>query len=280
MKIDLTIVIPTKNEEKNLPGCLNSIGKDFAKEVVLVDSNSTDRTREIAENFGVTYINFQWNGQFPKKRNWYLRNHPPITRWVLFLDADEYLTEEFKIALRKALDDTSVVGYWLNYTIYFMGKRLRAGYPLKKLALFQTGAGEYEYIDEKRWSHLDMEIHEHPVLTGKIGKIKEKIDHRDFRGTSHYVTKHNEYSSWEAARYLKMVQSDDRSRLTWKQHIKYALVRTPLIGPIFFLGSFFMMGGFIDGARGFAFSILKTAYFTEIYCKIKEQTDQSLDQNS
>lgn len=276
MKLNLTIVIPAKNEEKNLPGCLEAIGRDFAEQIILVDSGSTDRTKEITESYGAKYINFQWNGQFPKKRNWYLRNHTPTTQWVSFLDADEYLTPEFKTALTKALKDTSKIGYWLNYTIYFMGKKLRGVYPLKKLALFQVGAGEYEYIDEKQWSHLDMEIHEHPVLTGDVGVIKEKIDHRDFRGVTHYVTKHNEYSSWKAGRYLKMMEAGNQSRFTWKQRIKYGLMRTPLIGPVFFCGSYFLMGGFLDGARGFAFAILKTAYFTEIYCKIKEQTDKSI----
>ncbi|MBK1441663.1 glycosyltransferase family 2 protein [Parapedobacter sp. ISTM3] len=272
MKLDLTIVIPAKNEEKNLPGCLEAIGQDFAQQVVLVDSGSTDRTRTIAENYGATYINFQWDGQFPKKRNWYLRNHTPATEWVLFLDADEYLTPTFKRAVEKALADTTKVGYWLNYTVYFMGKKLKGGYPLKKLALFRVGTGEYEYIDEKQWSHLDMEIHEHPILTGDVGIIKAKIDHRDFRGVAHYVNKHNEYSSWEAARYLKMMTAANKALLTKKQRIKYRLLRTPLIGPAFFFGSFFLMGGFLDGARGFAFAVLKMAYFTEIYCKIKEKS--------
>ncbi|MFC3198963.1 glycosyltransferase family 2 protein [Parapedobacter deserti] len=273
MKLDLTIVIPVKNEQKNLPGCLEAIGEDFAQQVVIVDSGSTDRTKAVAERFGASFIDFQWNGRFPKKRNWYLRYHTPTTAWVLFLDADEYLTPEFKQETARKLKDTTKVGFWLNYTIYFMGKKLKGGYPLKKLALFRTGAGEYEYIDEQQWSHLDMEIHEHPILTGDIGTIKEKIDHRDFRGIAHYINKHNAYSSWEAARYLRMMKSTSNYRLTAKQRIKYRLMRTPLIGPAFFLGSFVLMGGFLDGARGFAFAILKMAYFTEIYCKIKEQSD-------
>lgn len=272
MKLDLTIVIPAKNEAKNLPGCLDAIGSDFAAQVVLVDSSSTDGTREIAENHGVTCIDFQWNGRFPKKRNWYLRNYKPTTQWVLFLDADEYLTPAFKQAITKALAHPEHVGYWLNYSIYFMGRRLRGGYPLKKLALFRLGAGEYEYIDEQQWSHLDMEIHEHPILDGPVGFIKEKIDHRDFRGVSHYVAKHHEYASWEAARYIKMMEAGEQKNLTAKQQMKYKLMRTPLIGPAFFLGSFFLMGGFRDGSKGFVFAILKMAYFTEIYCKIREQT--------
>ncbi len=270
--LDLTIVIPVKNEEKNLPGCLKAIGKDLAKKVVIIDSGSSDNTCKIATEDGAEVVQFIWDGKFPKKRNWYLRNYTPATTWVLFIDADEYLTDDFKKELRKALEKSDKIGYWLNYSIYFLGKQLKGGYPLKKLALFKVGAGEYERIDEEKWSKLDMEVHEHPVLNGEIGFIKSKIDHQDFRGVSHYVEKHNDYSSWEAGRFLKALRNVEQAKdWTWKQKIKYRLIRTPLIGPFFFFGSFFLMGGFRDGARGFAFAVLKMAYFTEVYCKIREK---------
>jgi glycosyltransferase involved in cell wall biosynthesis len=271
--LDLTIAIPVRNEEKNLPGCLAAIGPGLARRVVVIDSGSTDATRTLAHQLGAEVVDFQWNGQFPKKRNWYLRTHPPGTRWVLFLDADEYLTEEFKAELRQALSrDDDAVGYWLSYTIYFLGRRLRGGYPLRKLALFRVGAGEYERIDEEQWSTLDMEIHEHPQLRGPVGTLRSPIDHRDFRGVAHYVAKHNDYSDWEAARYLKLTEGTEaRAQWTWKQRLKYRLMRNPLIGPVYFLGSFVLMGGFRDGSRGLAFAMLKAAYFTQVYCKIRER---------
>ncbi len=269
--LDLTIAIPARNEERNLPGCLAAIGPDFARNVVLLDSQSTDGTAQIARGWGAAVLDFRWNGEFPKKRNWFLRNYRPATKWVLFLDADEYLTPEFKRALSLALASDEHVGYWLNYTVYFLGAELRGGYPLRKLALFRVGTGEYERIDEKAWSHLDMEVHEHPVLVGKLGTIPAKIDHQDFRGVSHYLAKHNEYSSWEAARFLsRTADVAERANWTKNQRIKYHLLRTPLIGIVYFLGSYFLMGGWRDGGRGLAFSILKMAYFTQVYCKICE----------
>ncbi|WP_234736941.1 glycosyltransferase family 2 protein [Tellurirhabdus bombi] len=272
MALDLTIAIPVRNEEKNLPGCLSAIGTDLARHVVVIDSGSTDRTKEIATNWGASVIDFVWDGKFPKKRNWFLRNHTPTTKWVLFLDADEYLTADFKIELRRALERDDVVGFWLSYTIYFLGKRLKGGYPLRKLALFKVGAGEYERIDEEKWSKLDMEVHEHPVLIGSVGVIQSKIDHQDFRGVSHYVIKHDDYASWEAARFVKSAANARvADQWTWKQRLKYRLMRTPLIGPAYFCGSFFLMGGFRDGARGLSFALLKTAYFTQVYCKIREK---------
>src|SRR6186997_1348190 len=109
--LDLTIAIPVKNEQTNLPGCLNAIGINLAKKIVLIDSGSTDKTREISKSHGVEVINFAWDGKFPKKRNWYLRHHAPPTKWILFLDADEYLTDDFKKELRENLkENNEIVG--------------------------------------------------------------------------------------------------------------------------------------------------------------------------
>ena len=275
--LDLTIVIPVKNEILNLPGCINAIGANFAKNIVILDSNSNDGTQLISGG-NIDLIDFVWDGNFPKKRNWYLRNHTPTTQWVLFLDADEYITDAFKNEVTKRISaNDGKVGYWLNYSIYFMGRRLKGGYPLKKLALFKVVAGEYEKIDESNWSSLDMEIHEHPILNGETGVIQSKIDHRDFRGVDHYMIKHQEYASWEAARYQTDINDNEKMRAwTWKQKLKYRLIRSPIIGLFYFFGSYIFMGGFRDGSVGLAFAILKMSYFTQIYCKINESKSLEL----
>ena len=275
LPLDLTIAIPVRNEEKNLPGCLSAIGNDFASCILIIDSGSTDTTLDIAHQFGIEVVDFHWNGHFPKKRNWFLRNYAIKTKWILFLDADEYLTPSFKQEIRTKLIQNDKAGYWLSYTIYFLGKQLKGGYPLRKLALFQVGAGEYERIDEKQWSHFDMEVHEHPILQGEVGFITSKIDHQDFRGVSHYVSKHSEYANWESARFINASNTkSDRRQWTWKQRLKYRLMNTVFIGPAFFCGSYFLLGGFQDGSRGLAFAILKMAYFTQIYCKIQESKQE------
>jgi glycosyltransferase involved in cell wall biosynthesis len=269
--LDITIAIPVKNEEIHLPKCLAAIGKNLVRNIVVLDSGSTDRTKEIAHEFGAEVVDFVWNGKFPKKRNWYLRNHPVPTKWILFLDADEYLTPEFKKELKTTLSRENKAGYWLNYTVYFLGKQLKGGYPLKKLALFQVKSGEYEYIEEEHWSKLDMEVHEHPIIKGDVGTIKSKIDHQDFKGTSNFILKHNEYASWEAARFLKAVRRPHAAEhWTLKQKLKYRLMKSVFIIPLFFLGSYILYRGFRDGSRGFAHAILRMSYYTQIYCKIKE----------
>ena len=275
--IAVTVVIPVKNEEKNLPHCLELL-KEFS-EVIVVDSNSTDRTPEIVKRYGRKLVNFNWNGQFPKKRNWTLRNVPIQNEWVLFLDADEYVTEKFKEELAEAINRNGYVGFWVHYINDFMGKVLKYGAVMPKLPLFKVGAGEYEFIDEKQWSHLDMEIHEHPILNGKIGEIKSPVIHREFRGLAHYIQKHNEYSSWEANRYLKM--KDKKGELTFRQKIKYTFIDTWLLGIMYFCYSYFYKLGFLDGKIGFIYAAYKMQYFFNIKAKIEEiRINQKFHHNS
>lgn len=277
MLLDLTIVIPVKNEAFLLPSCLESIGKNFVKKIVVIDSSSTDGTAEIARSFGAELINFTWDGLFPKKRNWYLRNHKPDTSWVMFLDADEFLTKEFKNELLSVFSkDILFNGFQLKYSIYFMNKKMIGGYPLKKLALFKVGAGEYERIQEDYWSQLDMEIHEHPVIEGPIGIIKSRIDHKEKPTIEAYWQKHIQYANWEAKRFLMIKENNIRSsKFSINQKIKYYFIQSPLIGPVYFIGSYILMGGFVNGYRGFIFSLMKATYFTIIYCRIKEIENQS-----
>src|SRR5690606_37476265 len=120
-----------------------------------------------------------------------------------------------------------------------------------------------------KWSQMDMEVHEHPILKGEVGKINSKIDHRDFQGMDHYIQKQNEYTKWEAYRYLQLT-AENFDHMTLKQKIKYRLFTSVCIGPAFFIGSFIFLGGFRDGSRGMAFAILKMSYFHLVYCRIKE----------
>ena len=269
--LDLTIAIPARNEELNLSLCLQAIGTDFARSVVVIDSLSSDATAEVARSYGAEVIDFLWDGHFPKKRNWFLRHHTPITEWVLFLDADEILTPEVKMDIAATLPGSSHQGFLLSYTNYFLCRRLRGGYPLRKLALFRVGPVEYERIEEDHWSQCDMEVHEHPLVIGSVGLIRSRIDHRDLRGIDSYMRKHNEYAAWEAQR-LFMHRQDLHTIVSWKPHqrLKYRLLSSPWGGLAFFLGSFLVMGGWRDGSVGLAFCMLKASYFVQISCRLRE----------
>ncbi len=269
----ITVVMPVKNEANHLRRGIPLAAKlGF---VLVVDSGSTDKTQRIARERGAEVLDFKWDGKFPKKRNWTLRNYDFKTEWVLFLDADEFINDEFVAEVQRTIAKADKVGFWLNFENHFMGKKLRGGDPFRKLALFKIGAGEYEQIDEDHWSHLDMEVHEHPVLKGKVGEIKTFIEHNDFRGLKHYIDKHNEYSSWEAMRYVQLIDKQKRdaswNRLTDRQKKKYQSLEKWWFAPVYFIASYFLKKGFLDGTVGFHFALMKAIYFYQIRLKIKEQ---------
>jgi glycosyltransferase involved in cell wall biosynthesis len=268
-KIPVTVIVPVKNEERNLPGCL-SLLNDF-DQIIVIDSSSTDHTPQIVDEFRGEYLNFVWNGKFPKKRNWALQNVPIRNEWVFFLDADEYLTSSFKMELAEKIRNESINGYWINYQNHFMGKKLKYGDIMKKLPLFRVGTGAYEKIEEDAWSHLDMEVHEHPVIEGNIGAIKEPVVHNDYKGLEHYIARHNAYSSWEAQRFLQL-EKKGFPGLTFRQKMKYKLLRTGFLPVIYFIGAYFLKLGFLDGKAGLYLARYKANYFFQIQTKIIELT--------
>jgi glycosyltransferase involved in cell wall biosynthesis len=268
-QLPITVVIPVKNEAKNLSECLASL--DGFAEVVVVDSSSTDRTAEIAKAAGATVLDFHWTGGFPKKRNWILQTFAFKSSWVLFVDADERLTPAFKVAVADAITKADYVGFWLSYRNHFMGRVLHHGIPQRKLALFRVGAGYFERIDDPGWSTLDMEVHEHPILDGLLGYIAEPIEHNDFRGLHHFIGRHNEYSSWEAHRYLALINDPMAwNHLKRRQKLKYRALRHWWYAPAYFMTSYFWKRGFLDGSVGFMHAVIKFAYQFEIRAKILE----------
>lgn len=268
--LPVSVAIPVKNEAANLEHCLARLGR-FA-EVVVIDSSSTDRTKEIARAFGARVVNFEWNGKAPKKRNWFLLNAPPTQPWVLFLDADELINEDFCNAVEDAVLDDRFNGYWLNYRNYFLGRALRYGVAQRKLALFRVGSGLYERIDEDRWSGFDMEIHEHPIIDGLVGEIDVQIDHEDRRGLANWIAKHQEYALWEARRYREFTR--DRSayeNFTKRQRFKYRNMVKWWYPWVYFLFTYVAKLGFIDGRAGLNYAFYKASYFQTIRLLVQEK---------
>ena len=227
----------------------------------------------IAEAAGAKVIDFNWQGGYPKKRNWVLLNHTFATPWVLFLDADEKLTDEFLRELKVKISENRYDGFWLTYRNHFMGRSLKFGLPQRKLALFRVGAGLYERIDDANWSDLDMEVHEHPVLIGPVGVIKAPIDHLDFRGLHHFIDRHNSYSTWEANRFLQLgVIPAGKRRFTQRQYAKYRYIARWWFPLAYFVLTYILRGGFMDGRAGFIYAILKSYYFLQVREKIAEKS--------
>ena len=105
---EITVVIPAKNEAENLASCIAAVTALGA--IVVVDSGSTDDTKTIAKAAGAGILDFEWNGQFPKKRNWTLRKYDFKTKWVLFLDADEFVSPAFIDEVKRSISNTKYIG--------------------------------------------------------------------------------------------------------------------------------------------------------------------------
>ena len=122
-KVQICLLVPCKNEEANLERCLGSV--QWIDEMFLVDSQSTDRTSEIAQKFGARIVQFNYEGGWPKKKNWALENLPFSHDWVLILDADECLPPEAEEEIRRIVTKPDEIhsGYWINRRYFFLGRR-------------------------------------------------------------------------------------------------------------------------------------------------------------
>ena len=272
---EISVVIRTFNEEKFLPDLLDALNlqsfQDF--ETIVVDSGSKDATLNIARSYGARAVNFEWNGRYPKKRNWLLTSETLASEWVLFLDADEFVDDAFCDAVAAAVENGNYDGYWLNYTNYFLGRRLRHGLPQRKLALFRVGKGLYEKIDEDGWSNLDMEIHEHPIVDGRVGEIRVAIDHHDYKGLSRFIERHCEYGRWEARRHAKLHESELAwDHFTLRQRFKYRHLAKWWYPWFYFGFTYFAKFGLLDGGAGFNYAFYKAWYYQTVRLLIREST--------
>lgn len=276
VKIKISVVIPVRNEEANLAECLERL--EAFDEVIVVDSGSTDATCQIALDRGASIMQFVWNGRYPKKRNWVLLHQNLRNEWVLFLDADELVTQEFCDELRTAITEESCDAFWLRFTNHFLGRPLKHGDPQRKLALFKVGRGLYERIDEDAWSGLDMEVHEHPVIDGIVGEIIAPIDHRDDRGVAKFIERHKEYALWEARRVEQLSSSGKEvwAELTERQKMKYRNIDKWWFAWVYFLWTYVGKRGFLDGLPGFSYAFYKLWYFWTIRLLLKENENRDV----
>ena len=175
-KTPVSVIVPVKNEADNLTRCLPAL--DWADEVFVVDSQSTDATAEIAERFGARVVQFHFNGRYPKKKNWALDNLPFRNEWVLIVDADEVVGTELarEIADRIVRDEAD--GYYLNSRYFFLGRHIRhCGYSsCWNLRLFKHGLGRYEKIPDGTGGRAgDNEAHEHVELEGRVVRDRKSV---------------------------------------------------------------------------------------------------------
>jgi len=280
--LPISVVVPVLNEELNIAECLESVR--FADEVFVVDSGSTDRTAEIAESLGAKVVQFRFRPGGPRKKNWALENLPFRNEWVLLLDADERVTPELEDEIRREFEaGPKYDGYYLNRKLIFMGRWLRYGgnYPSWNLRLFRHRLGRYEKLEtEDLESAGDVEVHEHVVLRGRAGYLHAPLLHLDYKDLSRWISRHNNYSTWDAKMRLRLLQGGDfscsiRPRLFGspierKRWLKRVWVRLPCRPLLRFIYMYFIRLGFLDGKQGFIYAVLKAVHEFHINIKMWE----------
>lgn len=263
-KVPVSVLVPVRNEAANLPRCLASVA--WAAELWVVDSRSTDATAEIAARHGARVVQFEFNGTWPKKKNWALENLPFAHEWVFILDADEVLPAAAEAEFRAivAAPASDVAGYWINRRFHFMGRWLRhAYYPNWNLRLFRHVLGRYEKITGAATESGDNEVHEHVVVRGRTARLHCEMDHYAFPSIAAFVEKHNRYSNWEARVALERESGATELQLAevgWRRRVKHAVRRLPLRPWLRFAYVYFWQRGFLDGAEGYTFARLHAFY--------------------
>ena len=259
---DLTAIILTKNESKNIEACLESI-KGFATRVVVVDSGSKDDTVNIAKAHGAdVYFNeFEY---YAKQFNWGIDNTDITTKWVLRLDADERFTPELCEKAEEVMDDHSddhVNGITMEAWLYFLGKRLKYGLSKKrKLMIFKRGFGRIE--DRKRDAHT-------VLSTGTSVSLKERFLHYDFKDINSFISKYNWYATREKHDYIaykeglsKEINTDKKISQTRKK--KFGMYyKAPMFfrAWLWFVYNYYFRLGFLDGKEGYLFHYFECYWY-------------------
>ncbi len=275
-KLPVSVIVATRNEEKNLPRCLEALRE--VGEVYVIDSGSTDATCEIARSYGAQVLQFHYQGGWPKKRQWAMENLPLAFDWIFLVDADEALTPELVEEIKTAIRNPDINGYYVSLQMYFLGRPLRhGGAGFWKLSLFRRGKGAYECrLKDQDTSMADMEIHEHVVVEGNTARLRHPLIHHNVSSLSRYIQKHDEYSNWEAKVW---VEGDANGQLSAsyfgtqaqrRRWLKTKFLRLPGAPLWFFLFKYVFSLGFLDGMPGLIYCGFQAVQVFHVKAKIFE----------
>lgn len=271
---DVTAIVLTKNEERNIADCLRSL-EGFAERVVVVDSGSDDRTVELANSMGAqVYVHPFEN--YSRQFNWGIDNTGIDTKWTMRFDADERLTPELCEELRQLMlehDSDDVNGISTEAWLYFMGKKIRYGcHNKRKIILFKTGYGRIE----------DRKMDEHTILlSGRSVYARNRFIHYDYKDMSHWINKMNWYATREMQDYFAF--TDGKATEIEGNDSVVASVRRKKFGVYYrfppfircwllFIYNYIFRLGFLDGKEGFVYNYMYHYWYrTLVDSKILEQ---------
>ena len=261
--IDLTAIILTKNEEKNLSDCIDSV-RDVAKRIIVVDSYSNDDTLKIAEEKGADIYQHPFEN-YGKQFQWAMDHTDIDTEWIFRFDADERLTPDSArelIRLCTENADTDVNGIIFTLEVVFLGRKLKHGgtYPFKKLCIFKRGMA---YMEERS---MDEQL----VLTaGRSVEMKCVSEHHDFRDLTFWINKHNWYATRAAKDYFDFKGKEDtyqnldfpsKIRRIIKYKIYYKLPMRFRCW-LYFIYRYVFRLGFLDGKEGFFYAFFQAYWY-------------------
>lgn len=296
-KVPVSVIIPAKNESKNIVPVLNAL-KDWADEIFVVDSQSTDGMPDVIAQIAASTltpstpsnpsnssnpsnihcVQFHFNGSYPKKKNWALDNLPIRNEWVLIVDADEVIPPALAEEIAAKIANPDADGYYLHFLYMFLGKPIRhCGYAsLRVLRLFRHKLGRYEKMPTNGSKNVgDCEAHEHIILNGKVGGcLKTSVEHYAYPTIHSWTEKHNRYSSWEAELYDQFMSGEldeGVKSMPFSRRIKRKLKRVhahlPCRAFVRFCYHYILRAGFLDGKPGFVFCVLLSFY--DFLCNAK-----------
>ena len=266
--MDVSVLILTLNEEANLANCLKSLA--WCDDVVVLDSYSNDQTESIAKEYGARFIQRKFD-DYARQRNYGLNEIDYRHSWLLIIDADEIcppeLIKEIETAIHNCDKDTSL--FRVRRKDHFMGRWIRhsSGYP--------TWAGRLARIGKVQVTRA---INEEYHTDGRIGILSEHLLHYSFnKGFHAWFEKHNRYSTMEAEKIVEntsrkirireLFHSDPLIRRKTTKKLFYLLPGRPIL---MFTALYFVRLGFLDGAPGLTFCLLRSFYEFMINCKVKE----------
>lgn len=271
--VRVSVLIPTKNEERNIVECINSVS--WADEIVVFDSFSDDRTVHIAREIGVKVVQREFDN-FATHKNWALDHIDFKHEWILILDADERITDALATEINALLQQPPEFnGYYIPWQNWFAGKWIRhgGGYPRWNLRLLRRGYGRYE----------PRIVHEHVLLDGPAGFLKNELINYDYKGIERWVDRHNTYSSMEAVEvYRERSQRNKKflptnlgtrgpERRRFLKNLAYRYLPTRSLAK--FLWMYVLRQGFLDGRMGFRYCLLQAFYEYQISLKLEELRD-------
>jgi glycosyltransferase involved in cell wall biosynthesis len=276
--LPISVIVPARNEARNLPRCLESLRG--VGEVYVVDSHSTDNTAAIARSYGAKVVQFDYAGGWPKKRQWAMDTLSLAQPWILLLDADETLTPELTQEIRQAIENPKIDGYRIALRMYFLGKILRHGDAgFYKLSLFRRGKGRFECrLKNQDISMCDMEVHEHIVVDGPTARLDHPLVHHNVDSLSRYIQKHDNYSNWEAGVWAQgEVSHGELAPKFWgtqaqrRRWLKSKFLGLPGSPVLYFLYKYLFRLGFLDGRPGMIYAGFQATQLFHIKAKLFER---------